>query len=121
MTNTETRGYIKKIHFNYENNKTNWVKPINIFDLYLNDGDELKRKNHGAHLPESIRCIPSGPSNCRKTFLMLNSLLHLNVLYFENIYIFSKSINQSKYQFLLRVFQKYLMKDILYLVKTIMW
>lgn len=57
-------------------------------------------KKHGTLLPDSIRCIICGPSNCGKTNVMLNLLFSPKGLYFENVYIFSKSLNQSKYKFL---------------------
>lgn len=62
---------------------------------------ECKRKNkHGDLLPDSIRCIICGPSNCGKTNLLLNLIFSPNGLYFENVYIMSKSLYQKKYKFL---------------------
>lgn len=52
---------------------------------------------HGPLLPDSIRCLVCGPSNCGKTNLMLNLIYDKNGLKFENIYIFSKSLHQPKY------------------------
>lgn len=75
------------------------------FDLYLNNHINC-RKKHGPLLPNSIRCIICGPSNCGKTNLMFNLIFHPKALFFENIYIFSKSINQPKYKFLTRIFSK---------------
>lgn len=63
---------------------------IKIFCLYLND-NIIAIKNHGPLLLNSIRCIICDPSNCGKTNLMFNLIFHSKALFFENIYIFSKS------------------------------
>lgn len=62
--------------------------------------DAKKTKSHGELLPSSIRCIICGPSNCGKTALMLTLLQDLNGLRFENVYVYSKSLHQPKYQLL---------------------
>lgn len=61
---------------------------------------EDKPKRHGALLPDSIRASFCGPSNCGKTNVLLSLLIHPNGLKFDNIYIYSKSLNQPKYKFL---------------------
>ncbi|WP_221935831.1 hypothetical protein, partial [Klebsiella pneumoniae] len=48
-------------------------------------------------------CIISGPSNCGKTNVVFNLLTKPNGLRFNNVYIFSKSLNQPKYQLLEKV------------------
>lgn len=58
------------------------------------------RKKHGDLLPNTIRCIICGPSNSGKTNLMLNLLFSSKGLFFENVYVFSKSLYQNKYRFL---------------------
>src|SRR5436190_12661996 len=60
----------------------------------------MKSKRHGVLLPDSIRCIICGPSNCGKTNLILNLLFSPQGLCFDNVYIFSKSLYQKKYKFL---------------------
>ena len=55
---------------------------------------------HSALLPNSIRALIVGPSNCGKTNAMLSLLLNPNGLKFENIYIYSKSLYQPKYEYL---------------------
>ena len=57
-------------------------------------------KRHGDLLPNSIRCIICGPSNCGKTNAMLSLLTESNGLRFENVYVYSKSLMQPKYQLL---------------------
>lgn len=61
--------------------------------------DNLRQK-HGPLLPNNIRSIIAGPSNCGKTNLMIGLLGHENGLKFENVYIYSKSLYQLKYQYL---------------------
>ncbi len=61
-------------------------------------------KRHGPLLPDSIRCIICGPSNCGKTDLMLKLLVYPKGLRFSNCYVYSKSLNQKKYQFLQDIF-----------------
>lgn len=57
-------------------------------------------KRHGELLPNTIRSIICGPSNTGKTNCLLSLLIDENGLRFENIYIYSKSLNQPKYQYL---------------------
>lgn len=83
-------------------NKQNGGKALTI--MKLDDFCERKRLlRHSELLPDSIRCIICGPSNSGKTNLMINLLLHESGLRFENIYVYSKSLNQNKYQYLRRV------------------
>lgn len=58
---------------------------------------------HGKLLPNTIRCVICGPSNCGKTNLMIGLLLHVDALRFHNLYIYSKSLYQPKYVFLEKV------------------
>lgn len=79
--------------------------PMENFDMYTTHtgGGGIK---HGPLLPFSIRCIIAGPSNCGKTNVVFNLLFDPNGLRFENVYIFSKSLHQPKYQFLKSVLPK---------------
>lgn len=69
------------------------IEPFDVKDV------NSKRK-HSKLLPNSIRCIISGPSSCGKTAVILSLITDPNGLKFENIYIYSKSLYQPKYQFL---------------------
>lgn len=62
--------------------------------------NKKKEARHSNLLPDSIRCLVVGPSNCGKTNVMLALLEHSNGLKFENIYIYSKSLYQQKYVYL---------------------
>lgn len=55
-------------------------------------------KRHGELLPHSIRSLIIGPSNCGKTNALMSLLIQPNGLRFENVYVWSKSLEQSKYQ-----------------------
>lgn len=61
---------------------------------------------HGPLFPNSIRAILTGPSGTGKTNTLLNLICDPNGLKFENIYVFSKSLYQPKYQFLAQVLPK---------------
>jgi Poxvirus A32 protein. len=77
------------------------VKQSTVLPINNNDIEEKKLlKRHGELLPSTIRCLVVGPSNCGKTNVMISLIEHPNGLKFENIYIFSKSLYQSKYQYL---------------------
>lgn len=64
-----------------------------------------KMPRHGKLLPDTIRCIISGPSNCGKTNLIIGLLLHENGLRYKNVYLYSKTLFQPKYVFLEKVFK----------------
>lgn len=55
------------------------------------------RRRHGDLLPDSIRCIISGPSNCGKTNLVVCLLLDANGLRYRNVYLYTKTPFQPKY------------------------
>lgn len=69
---------------------------------------EFKSNNnrHGALLPNTIRCIICGPSNCGKTNLIIGLLLHKNGLRYRNVYVYSKTLHQPKYVFLEKVLER---------------
>ena len=81
--------------FEQQKNKINIIN----FDQLLPKSNNLQ-KRHGPLLPNTIRAIFSGPSNCGKTNVLLNLIINENGLNFENIYLFSKTIFQPKYQYL---------------------
>jgi len=76
-------------------------KKLPITEVHLSNKDcenmrEFKR--HGDLLPQHVRLICAGPSNCGKTTALLSLIYNREGLWFENIYIFSKTLYQSKYQ-----------------------
>lgn len=56
-------------------------------------------------LPNTIRGIICGPSNCGKTNVVISLLESPNGLRFENIYVYSKSLQQAKYKYLEQLFE----------------
>lgn len=68
--------------------------------------DDIKKIKHSILLPNTIRCIICGPSNCGKTNVMLTLLLHENGLKFQHIYLYSKTTFQPKYRFLFQVMKR---------------
>lgn len=72
---------------------------VHNFDLCSNRNKKVP-KRHGELLPNSIRCIICGPSNCGKTNVLMSLLEDPNGLRFENVYIYSKSLEQEKYRYL---------------------
>ena len=75
-------------------------KRINVVSLDDGEGNAPKRQRHGSLLPDSIRALYVGPSNCGKTNAMLTLLLHENGLRFRNVYLYTKTPFQPKYQML---------------------
>ena len=55
------------------------------------------RFNHNPIIPDSFRMLIVGPSNCGKTVLLLKMLLTPEYLDYENLIIFSKTIDQPKF------------------------
>jgi hypothetical protein len=58
---------------------------------------------HGKLLPNTIRSIICGPSNCGKTNLMIGLLLHEQGIRFRNVYVYSKTLYQPLYNYLEKV------------------
>lgn len=59
-----------------------------------------ERRKHGGMLPNTVRAIICGPSNCGKTNVLLSLLSSPHGLRFENVYVYSKSLQQPKYRYL---------------------
>ena len=74
--------------------------PVENFDNIISSSDSRENKRHGDLLPSSIRAIICGPSNCGKTNALFSLIMNPNGLRFENVYLYSKSLNQPKYKFL---------------------
>ena len=93
--------YKKKCNKKYilKNLKVQNIKiPIENIDEYIKN--EIKPKRHSKILPNTIRAIFCGPSNAGKTNALLSLILNENGVNFENIYLYSKSLNQPKYRYL---------------------
>lgn len=76
-------------------------QPYSIRVLNLDNKTEVDSpKRHGPLLPNTIRAIICGPSNCGKTNVVISLLESCNGVRFENVYIYSKSLQQPKYRYL---------------------
>lgn len=73
--------------------------PIQVLDF---EGD-VRIQRHGYLFPSNVRALILGSSSAGKTNVLLNLLLHENGLRYENLYIYSKSLHQPKYRYLLKV------------------
>lgn len=80
--------------------KTYGKLPVINFDEFTQIRGEGGQKRHGDLLPNTIRAVFCGPSNCGKTNALLTLVIHPNGLRFENVYLYSKSLKQPKYQLL---------------------
>lgn len=61
------------------------------------------KKKHGDLFPESVRGMIVGSSGCGKTNLVYVLLTHPNGLRYENVYVYSKTLHQPKYQALEKI------------------
>ena len=77
-------------------------QPIKVtnFDNKIQLMSEKKVRKHGNMLPISIRSIICGPSSCGKTNVLISLLESPHGVRFENVYLYSKSLQQPKYQYL---------------------
>lgn len=80
--------------------KQEFSLPVKNFDL-----NEVNYRKHGKLFGGNCkRCLIVGPSGCGKTNVIISLLTNINGLRFENIYIYSKSLYQSKYEYLKDLF-----------------
>lgn len=62
-----------------------------------------KSNRHGPLFPETVRALVVGSSGSGKTNLIYYLLVHENGLRFENVYVYSKTLEQPKYRMLKRI------------------
>lgn len=77
----------------------------NIDKIVSSRGGNIKYR-HSPLLPNTIRSIVCGSSGCGKTNVVMTLLISNNGLRYKNIYIFSKSLYQPKYQYLMGIMKK---------------
>lgn len=68
----------------------------------INSGEKMARR-HSELLPNNVRAIICGSSGCGKTNILISLIESENGLKFENIYIYSKTLDQDKYQYLRKI------------------
>jgi len=76
------------------------IHVINCDDRLRKIGDNTEKRKHGAMLPSTIRAIVCGSSNCGKINVLISLVGSPHGVSFENVYIYSKSLQQPKYQYL---------------------
>lgn len=86
--------------------KQNTSLAVKDWGSLLSDVTNQTTLKHGSLLPNSIRCLICGPSNCGKTNALLTLLLDPNGMKFFNVYLYSKSLNQPKYTFLNEILKR---------------
>jgi energy-coupling factor transporter ATP-binding protein EcfA2 len=77
------------------------------FSLQIKNFDTNKKpcRKHGDIFGgDCKRGLIIGPSGCGKTNLILSLLTDVNGLRFENVYVYSKSLRQAKYEYLKNLF-----------------
>uniref|UniRef100_A0A8D8XB31 Uncharacterized protein n=1 Tax=Cacopsylla melanoneura TaxID=428564 RepID=A0A8D8XB31_9HEMI len=84
--------------------KSNKNFSIINFDEYGTNTKKEKTSRHGPFLPSFCLGLLIGPSACGKTNLMLNLLIDENGLKFENLYVYSNTLFQPKYQLIQNIF-----------------
>lgn len=87
--------------------------PVENLDLLANvSAGSGGVDKHGSLFPNTLRSIICGPSGAGKTNILLSLLFDPNGLWFENVYVYSKSLYQPKYKLLEKVLNN--VKDITY-------
>lgn len=59
-----------------------------------------KSKRHSELLPNNVRCIIAGPSGSGKTNVLISLIESVHGLKFENLYLYSRTLEQNKYKYL---------------------
>lgn len=73
--------------------------PVRNIDEFAS-GHKSNERRHSELLPNNLRCIIAGPSGCGKTNLLISLIESENGVKFENLYIYSKTLEQDKYRYL---------------------
>ncbi|VVC38052.1 P-loop containing nucleoside triphosphate hydrolase [Cinara cedri] len=75
-------------------------KKLRIYNI---DTTDTTKSRHGELFPNTVRSLVLGSSGCGKTNLIYFLLVDENGLRFENVYIYSKTLDQPKYKLLKRI------------------
>src|SRR5271155_2753804 len=70
-----------------------------------------KTRNHSDLLPESFRALIIGQSGSGKTALLMRMLLQENLLDYNKLFVFGRSLHQPEYQILKAGFGNHLPKS----------
>ena len=75
-------------------------RAIKVTNLNGKAQTDKEMHKHGDMLPASIRAVVCGSSNCGKTNVLISLLESPHGIRFENVYVYSKSLQQLKYRYL---------------------
>lgn len=67
------------------------------------ESSDVITSRHGELFPNTVRALVLGTSGCGKTNLIFSLLVNENGLRFENVYIYSKTLDQPKYKILKQI------------------
>jgi GTPase SAR1 family protein len=81
---------------------------INMTNFYFN---KSKTKIHNDLFPDSFRMLIVGPSGCGKTSLLMKLLLQDNLLNYDKLYVFARSLYQPEYEVLMYGLENGLRKE----------
>lgn len=74
--------------------------PVENMDERTASVNTSKSKRNSELLPNNLRCIIAGPSGCGKTNVLISLIESEHGLKFENLYLYSKTLDQNKYKYL---------------------
>lgn len=74
--------------------------PVGNADEHTTSVNASKSKRHSQLLPNNLRCIIAGPSGCGKTNVLISLIESKHGLKFENLYLYSRTLDQNKYKYL---------------------
>lgn len=101
MSNRFECSYLNRVITTMRIEKQNFSLPIKNFEPSRNG-----YRKHGQLFGGNCkRGLIVGPSGCGKTNVIISLITEINGLRFENIYIYSKSLYQSKYEYLRKLFK----------------
>lgn len=83
--------------------KLNTNIKVKNYDEICSSSKSSEKNRHSDLLPSLVRGIITGSSGCGKTNALLCLIEHPLGIKFENIYIYTKSIFQPKYQYLKKI------------------
>lgn len=77
--------------------------PVGNLDEISSGNSALKVKRHSELLPNNVRCIIAGSSGTGKTNLLISLIESEHGLKFENLYLYSQTLDQDKYKYLCKI------------------
>ena len=86
------------------------LKSMEVKANYAWNNSKVQRENNPL-LPNNIRVLIIGKSNCGKTTLLFNFLLQNDWLDYTHLYVFGKSLHQREYQIIRKGFEYGLSKQ----------